>query len=40
MNNLVVIARPISEKEAPYLLIDDAGTLDKSFLENGKAITV
>lgn len=40
MNNLVIIARPITEQADPYLLIDDSGTLDKLSLENGKAITI
>lgn len=37
---LVVIARPITKQADPYLFIDDAGTLDKLVLENGKTITI
>ncbi len=40
MNGLVIIARPIAKQADPYLLVDNAGTLDKLFLENGKTITI
>ncbi len=40
MNGLIIIARPITKQADSYLFIDDAGTLDKLVLENGKTITI
>ena len=40
MDNLIIIARPISEQTDPYLLVDNNGTLDKVFLEKGKTMTL
>lgn len=40
MNNLIIIARPISEQASPYLLIDNDGVLGTFSLEKGQAITI
>ena len=40
MNNLVIIARPISKQVSPYLLIDNDGALDTFSLKKGQAITI